>query len=191
MLNRRTTLLSLAALPLARPALAATLGDDGLYDSPLLSDTFLELGADLEEAAASGRNLLLMFEQRGCPYCRELHEVNLAIPEIAEFQSSHFLSLQLDLWGSRAVTDFDGQVYEERRLAANWVVNFTPTLVFFTPTRGASEVFRLPGYFKPFHYLTALEYVALGQYEDQPFQRYLQDKLADYEARGINPEVWQ
>jgi len=191
MLTRRSTLLSLAALPLAGPGLAATLGDDGLYDSPVISDTFLELGPDLEDAAANGKGLIVLFEQRGCPYCRELHEVNFAKPEIAEFQINNFTTLQLDMWGSRAVVDFDGAEIEERELATRWAVNFTPTLVFFTAESGPREVFRMPGHFKPFHYIAALEYVAFGHHKDQPFQRYLQDKLADYAARGVDPAVWE
>lgn len=191
MFNRRTTLLSLAALPLAGRAAAATLGDDGLYDSPLISDTFLELGADLDEAGAAAKGLIVIFEQRGCPYCRELHEVNFARPDIAEFQGNHFMTVQLDLWGSREVVDFDGEALEERALAIKWGVNFTPTLAFFTIETGAAEVFRMPGYFKPFHYISALEYVALGHHADQPFQRYLQDKLAALAAEGIDPAVWE
>jgi len=191
MLNRRTTLLSLAALSLAGRSIAASLGDDGLYDSDLLSDTFLELGPDLDEAGGAAKGLIVLFEQRGCPYCRELHEANFAREDIATFQGAHFMTVQLDLWGSRPVVDFDGEALEERELAVKWGVNFTPTLAFFTIESGAAEVFRMPGYFKPFHYLSALEYVALGHFADQPFQRYLQDKLADLAARGVDPAVWE
>ncbi|WP_146188847.1 thioredoxin family protein [Albidovulum aquaemixtae] len=171
-------------------------GDDGLHKQPFFLDSFLELGADLEDAAAEGKGLIALFEQRGCPYCRELHQVNFARTEITDFIQAHFLVVQLDLWGARAVLDFDGEEMEERQLAQKWFVNFTPTQVLFpAENAGASdlrqaEAFRLPGYFKPFHHLSGLEYVATGAYRDQPFQRYLQDKFAELEAQGIDPDVW-
>ena len=44
-------------------------GDDGLHKQPWFFDSFLEMGPDLEEAADSGKGLVVIFEQRGCPYC--------------------------------------------------------------------------------------------------------------------------
>lgn len=172
------------------------LGDDGLYDQPFLYDSFLELGADLQDAAAEGKGLIVLFEQRGCPYCRELHTVNFERSEITEFLKDNFLVVQLDMWGSRAVVDFDGEELEERELARKWYVNFTPTQVLFPAERAGSndphdaEAFRLPGYFKPFHHLSGLEYVASGAFQDQPFQRFLQDKFQVLEEQGIDPDVW-
>ncbi|MCO8145319.1 thioredoxin family protein [Rhodovulum tesquicola] len=194
--TRRDILAGGAALALAHPARALTQGDDGLYKQPWFLDSFLELGDDLAEAAAGGRGLMVLFEQAGCPYCRELHAVNFARPEIADFLTAHFDVVQLDLWGARGVLDFDGETLEERALAAKWAVNFTPTTVLFpaeaagSASRAEAEAFRLPGYLKPFHYLSALEYVATGEYRAQPFQRYLQDKFAALRERGIDPDVW-
>jgi thioredoxin-related protein len=73
--------------------------------------------------------------QRGCPYCRELHQVNLANPEISTYIQENFVALQHNLYGSREVTDFDDKKMEERRLAARWPINFTPTLCFFRDGR--------------------------------------------------------
>lgn len=172
------------------------LGDDGLHKQPFFHDSFLELGADLEEAAAQGKGLIVLFEQRGCPYCRELHAVNFARPEITGLIAEKFLVVQLDLWGARPVLDLDGEEREERDLAQKWAVNFTPTQVLF-PAEAAgatdartAEAFRMPGYFKPFHHLSGLEYVAAGAYRDQPFQRFLQDKFAALAAQGVDPDVW-
>ncbi|MCO5128410.1 MAG: thioredoxin family protein [Rhodobacteraceae bacterium] len=170
--------------------------DDGLYKQPFFLDSFLELGDDLQQAASEGKGLVVLFEQRGCPYCREMHLVNFARPEITDYLQAHFEVVQLDLWGSRAVLDLDGEELEERDLARKWYVNFTPTQVIFPADAAGSadartaEAFRLPGYFKPFHHLSALEYVAEGAWRDQPFQRYLQDKFAELQAQGVDPDVW-
>lgn len=172
------------------------LRDDGLHDQPFFLDSFLEMGPDLEDAAAQGRGLIVLFEQRGCPYCRELHAVNFERAEITDYLTAHFDVVQLDLWGSRAVVDFDGEELEERELARKWFVNFTPTQVIFPAANAGAadlrdaEAFRMPGYFKPFHHLSGLEYVATGEYLNQPFQRYLQDKFAALAEQGIDPDVW-
>ncbi|MGC9369576.1 MAG: thioredoxin family protein [Paracoccaceae bacterium] len=198
MLTRRALIGSAVAASLT-PRLArgeVRMGDDGLHKQDWFLDSFLELGDDLETAAADGRGLMLLFEQAGCPYCRELHRVNFARPEIVDYLTAHFDVVQLDLWGAREVLDFDGEALEERKLAAKWGVNFTPTTVLCAAENAGAadlagaEAFRLPGYLKPFHYLSSLEYVATGEYTRQPFQRYLQDKFAALREKGIDPDVW-
>ncbi|MDW4498438.1 thioredoxin family protein [Sulfitobacter sp. D35] len=184
------------AIAAGRAAAEVAIGDDGLYEQPFFLDSFLEMGPDLDDAAAEGKGLIVIFEQRGCPYCRELHEVNFARPELRKHIEEHFVVVQLDMWGSRGVTDFDGEELEERALARKWQVNFTPTqIVIPAANAGAgklrdAEAFRLPGYFKPFHHLSGLEYVTSGAWREQPFQRFLQDKFAELQAQGIDPDVW-
>lgn len=195
MIDRRSLMTGALAV-MALPAGAATMGDDGLHKQPWFHEGFLELGEDLAEAAGEGKGLMVLFEQRGCPYCRELHEVNFARDEITAYIAENFLVVQIDIWGAREVTDFDGEALEERALARKWRVNFTPTTVLFPASAAGAddaheaEAFRMPGYFKPFHYLSGLEYVGGGQWVDQPFQRYLQDRFAELEAQGIKPDVW-
>ena len=70
--------------------------DDGLYKQPFFLDSFLELGDDLQQAASEGKGLVVLFEQRGCPYCREMHLVNFARPEITDYLQAHFQVVQLD-----------------------------------------------------------------------------------------------
>ncbi len=194
MITRRLLLALFALLPLS--AVAQEIGDDGLHIQPWFYQGFLELGADLEDAAAEGKGLIVIFEQKGCPYCRELHEVNYAIPDIVEYQSEHFLTVQLNMWGDRVVTDFDGEELSEKQLAQKWGVNFTPTLSFFpaeaagATDREAAEAFRMPGYFKPFHYATGLEYLVSGGYLDTGFQRFARARFERMEAAGLNPSLW-
>lgn len=195
-MDRRFFLSTLAASPLVGVAQAATIGGDGLHKQDWFLDSFLEMPDDLAEAADNGKHLLILFEQQGCPYCRELHEVNFARTEITDYMKKHFLVIQLDMFGAREVLDFDGEALEERDIAGKWAVNFTPTtLIFAAENKGAktahdAEAFRLPGYLKPFHYLSSLEYVVTGTYKEKSFQRYLQDKFAELEAKGIKPDVW-
>ena len=199
MLTRRQFTLTAAAAfggAGAGAGFAAELGEDGLHKQPWFLDSFLELGDDLAQAADQGRHLMILYEQNGCPYCRELHEVNFARPALSDYIKAHYDVIQLDMFGAREVLDFDGQAHEERDLAAKWGVNFTPTTILMhnsnagAESLGAAQSFRMPGYLKPFHYLASLEFVAERKFEEQTFQRYLQDKFAALEAEGLDPDVW-
>jgi thioredoxin-related protein len=202
--NRREALgLAGAAALMAAPrrSMAETepvLGDDGLYVQPWFHQSFLDLREDLEAAQAAGKRLVVLWEQRGCPYCREMHRVDLAEPEIIGFIQAHYIALQLNLHGSREVTDFDGKAFEERRLAQRWKINFTPTLCFFPPTLAAAqgksgleaEAWRLQGYWKPFHFQGALTYVSEGAYESEPFQPWLAGYADRLRAQGKEVKLW-
>ena len=166
-----------------RPAAAEApvLNDDGLYEQPFFVQSFLDLAEDLELAADSGKRFAVMWELRGCPYCKETHLVNFADPEIRDFVSGNFDILQLNLVGSREVVDFDGEAMEERALARKWGVRFTPTTQFFPETLdqvagrkgNEAEVARMPGYFRPPHFLAMFRFVQEKAYETTGFNDYL------------------
>ncbi len=136
-------------------------------------DTFLRLPEDLAEARANGKRFAVVFDQRGCPYCVEMHTVHLVDPGIATYVRERFALVQLDLHGSREVQDFDGATMEERALARRWRVRFTPTIVFFpdmdelpkTPGHEL-EVARMHGLLKPDQFLGMFRYVAEKAYTD-------------------------
>jgi len=155
--------------------------DDGLIVQPWFLESFLILNEDLTEAAANAKRFAVFWELKGCPYCKETHRVNLAKPEILDFVKSNFTILQLNIIGSRMVTDFDGEELSEKELARKWQVKFTPTIQFFTDdpqsAKGKSgresEVARIPGYFKPEHFLAMFKYVEAKAYTKQKFHEYV------------------
>jgi hypothetical protein len=113
--------------PLVKPLL----GEDGLYHQSWFGLSFLDLAQEFREAKAAGKRFAVLFEQRGCPYCAKLHTEVLAQKYINDYVRENFAILQLDLWGSREVTDFDGAKMPEKALAARWGVIFTPTIIFY------------------------------------------------------------
>jgi len=160
---------------------AAILTDDGLYRQPWFLESLLELAEDLEAAADNGKRLAVMWELRGCPYCRDTHLVNFAKPEIEEFVKERFDVLQLNIIGAREVTDFDGEKLPEKRLAEKYGVRFTPTFQFF-PERPAGlaarkprerEVARAQGYLQPAHFLAMFKFVSERAYEKGSLADYL------------------
>lgn len=178
---------------------ALQVGDDGLHKQPWFHQSFLDLKEDLAEAEAAGKSLAVFFEQRGCPYCAEMHKTSLVDPEVAGYIKDNFLALQINLHGSREVTDFDGKKFEERRLAERWRVNFTPTIVFFPPkvadavgkTGRDAEVWRLQGYWKPFHTHSTFLYVKTEGYKQEPnFQRWLAEHAEKLRASGKDVKLW-
>jgi thioredoxin-related protein len=194
-----TGLAAAGALPFVggvNVARGVEVNDDGLHVQSWFHESFLDMREDLQEATAAGKRLAVIWEQRGCPYCKEMHTVNLARPEITDFIKQHFTVLQLNLWGARNVTDFTGEELGERDVARKWRVNFTPTIMFFDKEApdGKSgldlEVARMPGYFKPFHFISMFEYVQQEVYKEDNFQRFLQNKFQELQAKGINPDVW-
>jgi thioredoxin-related protein len=188
-ITRRTLIAgtgSLALMPLApRSGWAeAILTDDGLYKQPWFLESFLELGPDLEEASAKGKRFAVMWELKGCPYCKETHLVNFARPEIESFVKERFEILQLNIIGSREVTDFDGEKLPEKRLAEKYGIRFTPTFQFFPEeTAGLDakaprdrEVARAQGYLKPEDFLRLFAFVAEKAYERGSLRQYLRSQ---------------
>jgi thioredoxin-related protein len=174
-------------------------GEDGLHVQPWFHESFLDLAEDLQEAKAQRKRLVIMWEQRGCPYCKRTHEVNLRIPAVANYIKNNFVVVQLNLWGDREVTDFDGEVLTEKKLANKYAVMFTPTLQFFPESLeevagrpgGKAEVVRIPGYFKPFHFFFLFHYAFDKGYEEQPnFQRWLSAIGAELDEKGVKYDPW-
>lgn len=185
MLSRRSFVAGgtagLAMGGLTRADAAAVLTDDGLYTQPWFLQSFLELADDLQGATNSGKRFAIMWELRGCPYCKDTHLINFAKPEIESYIKDRFEILQLNIIGSREVTDFDGEKMSEKRFAAKYGVRYTPTFQFFPDsTAGLAakkpaerEVARWQGYMKPGSFQAMFKFVAERAYEKGSLQDFL------------------
>jgi len=170
----------------------------GSYTQPWFLESFLELADDLEEARSAGKRFAIMWDLEGCPYCRETHLVNFAIPEVQDYVEANFMIVQMDVRGSRDVVNFDGEAMSERELASLNHVRFTPTFQFFPETldelkgkRGKeTEVARIPGYLKPYHFLTYFQYIRENAYTKTNFHKYLKSRVAELTAKGQSIPKW-
>lgn len=113
------------------PRIEPLKGDDGIYHQTWFVQSFLDLREDYAEAEAKGKRFAVVFEQRGCIYCTKMHTEVLALKYVNDYVRENFHVLQLDMWGAREVTDFDGTKMPEKKLAERWGVMFTPTVVFY------------------------------------------------------------
>ena len=111
--------------------------EDGLHRQPWFIDSLLELADDLTAATANKKRFAILWELRGCPYCKKMHEINLANPAIANYIKERFDILQLNFIGSREVTDFDGEKLSEKAVRAKYGVRGTPTFQFFPENAAA------------------------------------------------------
>ncbi|MEK9755277.1 MAG: thioredoxin family protein [Rhodospirillaceae bacterium] len=170
----------------------------GSYTQKWFVESFLELGDDLKEAHAAGKRFAIVWELEGCPYCRETHLVNFAIPAVTDFIRPRFAIVQLDVRGSRRVKNFDGTEMSERELAALFQIRHTPTIQFFPETLAETkgkkgrdvEVGRIPGYLRPFHFLTFFQFVAEKAYALENFHKYLKARVAQLEGSGKGLPAW-
>jgi thioredoxin-related protein len=160
------------------------LSPEGLLTEPWFLESFLDLADDLSAAHKEGKRLAIMWELRGCPYCRETHLVNFAQPRIADYIKANFEVLQLNIIGDRKVKDFDGREISEKELARKYAIRFTPTFQFFPETPDGlndlapakREVARAPGYLRPDDFLAFFRFVREKAYEKGSFRDFLKSQ---------------
>lgn len=170
----------LTMLTFALPAAAqSVMGDDGLHKAPWMHDTFKDMREDLDEARSQGKRLMVIWEQRGCIYCRKFHEKVAPKERIRAMLTDDYFVVQMNLFGDVEVTDFDGETLSERDMAMKWGVMFTPTFMFF-PTEVAegvtapeAAVVNMPGAFGYYTTANLLRWVLdEGYLGDENFQKY-------------------
>lgn len=187
----RLSILAVFALWMAAfPASAATVGDDGLHKQPWFSLTFKDVREDLETAKADGKRLALIVEQRGCIYCRKLHEEVFSNPKIAAYIAEHFMVVQYNMYGDEPVIDLDGEELAEKNAVRRWGLLFTPTVLFLpeqapdSGTVGEVSVARMPGAFGKNTVRHMFEWVlAKGYAGEEPFQAYHARRLKEEQAQ--------
>lgn len=175
--TRRSFLAGVAALALMAPgrhAAGAELSEDGLYHEPWFLQSFLALKEDFEGAKANGKTFAVLWELKGCPLCKLMHTVNFAAPKIAAYARENFEILQLNVIGSRPVTDFDGTELPEKEMAARHKIEGTPTMQFFAEDAalGVREAARAK-YLEPAEFLGMLRFVREKGYERMSFDAWL------------------
>lgn len=186
MISRRNVIAGAGTLALlgGRLGAAPILTDDGLYKQSWFLESLLDLTDDLDAATKEGKRFVIMWELKGCPYCKETHFVNFGESRIADYVKSNFEVLQLNIIGARKVTDFDGEVLGEKALALKYGVRFTPTFQFFPedprklkPLPATKrEVARAPGYMRPDDFLAMFRYVREKAYESKSFLEFLKSQ---------------
>ncbi|WP_456373641.1 thioredoxin family protein [Thiolapillus sp.] len=198
----RISLLGILILSLAAwgKSLPAAQDDDPLVfdDIPLkemvqhpdwFKESFLDLQEDLTDAIQNGKKgIIVYFGQKRCPYCRQLMEINFKQRDIVKYTRDNFDVIAIDIWSPEEVTTPQGISMTERDYALKMGTNFTPSLVFYD--KEGKIALRLRGYYPPYQFRAALEYVAGEHYKREPFHVYLArgDSTLRFEAEDMVEE---
>lgn len=136
---------------------------------------------------AKGRYRLVMFEQKQCSTCDELHGDILKQPE-SQALLKRFDVAVLDMWSEDKMTRPDGQQVKIRDWAKQLNIQYAPSLVYFNDQ--GEEVFRSEAYLRSFHIQSIMDYVASSAYKQQPnLQRYIEDRAEKLRAQGIEVDL--
>lgn len=139
------------------------LGEDGLYKPNWMNETFLDLNEDLKDAIDQDKILFVVFEQRGCIYCKIMHKEVFSDPDIAPILKNKFYGIQINIRGDKSVTDLDGEVLPEKKASNKWGAVLTPTLFFVKNFDGdnlkEATAFEFPGAMKKDNFLKILDWV--------------------------------
>lgn len=156
-----------------------------LHDQPFFLKPPLDLNRSRQRPA---RPLAMLFEQKQCAACDELHLKGFADRAVRELVG-RFDVARVELFGSERLVTPDGRSLTAAEWGRELKVAYAPTLVFFDAA--GREVFRVEAYLKPFHIASSFDYVASGAYRTQPrFQRYIQGRAERIRAAGGKVEVW-
>lgn len=162
--------------------LEAGMVNPGYEEKPgWFKNSFLDIGEDVEEAAAAGKRVMLYFYQDGCPYCAKLLRDNFSQQSIVQKTRKYLDVIAVNMWGDREVTGLDGQQMTEKQFAAGLRVMFTPTILMLNEQ--GKVVLRINGYYHPVKFEAALDYV--GQHKEKTFSfADYYHKLAPVKATG-------
>ena len=193
-LTKRLVALCAMLLAAVAPLCLAVESEEDVYtfdDFPLenliqypdwFKQSFLELPDDLKDAVDQGKKgIIVYFGQKRCPYCKMLLEVNFGLNDIVTYTRRHFDVVPIDIWSPEEVTTVAGKVMTEKQFALQEKTNFTPSLIFYDEK--GQVALRLRGYYPPYKFRAALEYVADDHYKQESFPDYL--------ARGEENTVFE
>ncbi|MBS8259834.1 thioredoxin [Roseibium polysiphoniae] len=190
-LLRSLVLVGLLGVLSAPAALAAEMGEDGLHKQDWFTITFRDMAEDIETATDEGKRLAIIFEQRGCIYCRAMHEKILSDPEVSDYIKANFMVVQYNMFGDEEVIDLDGDTLTEKSAARKWGYVFTPTIVFLPEsvqegkTVAEAAVATMPGAFGKWTFLNMFRWVQEKGYAgDEHFQKYHARIINDLREEG-------
>lgn len=149
---------------------------------------FLQPPYDLRRKVGD-KPLLVLFEQKECSVCDEMHGEAFRRLETRKLLKSFDVAL-IDIWDKTPLITPTGNRLPAREWVQERKIQYAPSLVFFDA--GGKEVFRTEAYLRPFHLQSAMDYVASGAYRTQTeFQRFVQDRADHIREQGIEVDLWE
>ena len=138
---------------------------------------------NLQAALEKDKYLLVIFGQKQCATCDELH-LDILQREESKALLERLNVAVIDLWSDRKIVTPDGSEQKIADWAKKLDIKYAPSLVYFND-RG-EEVFRSDAYLRAFHVQSVMDYVTTAAYKEQPnFQRYIDARADHLREQGI------
>jgi len=136
--------------------------------------SFLDLPEELQAAEKEGKiGIIVYFGQENCAYCEALLNINFKTQkDIVAYTQRFFDVIPIAIWGNLEVTTVDNQKLTEKAFSDREKTNFTPSLIFYN-TKG-EEIFRMRGYYPPYRFRAALDYMVGEYYRQETFKHFLE-----------------
>jgi thioredoxin-related protein len=136
--------------------------------------SFLNLPEELQEAEKARKiGIIVYFGQDNCAYCDALLNVNFKTHrDIVAYTRKFFEVIPIHIWGQLDVITTDHQILTEKSFSDREKTNFTPSLIFYN-TKG-EEIFRMRGYYPPYRFRAALDYIVGEYYRQETFRQFLE-----------------
>ena len=136
---------------------------------------------------STNKHRLVMFEQKQCKDCDELHN-DILTQQATKDQLKKLDVAVLDMWSEEKVTTPDGRKINIKDWAKDLNIQYAPSLVYFN--KQGNEVFRSDAYLRSFHVQSVMDYVSSESYKSQPnFQRYIDKRAHDLREQGIEVDI--
>lgn len=156
--------------------------EEGMYTHSWFLNSFLELREDLNDSMVEDKALVVIWTQKGCIYCEKLQKLTISDPKVNAYMRAHFNVVQLNKYGGREVTDFDGETLPENVMARKFRVAYTPTIQFFVAEKPSNEgdpvdieALNIPGYLPPEQFYNLLEFVKERRFKKQSLISFLKE----------------
>jgi len=155
-----------------------------LHDEPFL----MRPPYDFARTRKGARPLAVLFEQKDCAACDELHGTGFREKQVSALVRKLDVA-RLELFGGSTLVTPAGRRSTEAEWARDLNVSYTPSIVFFDAQ--GREVFRIEAFVRPFHLASGFDYVVSGAYRKEPsFQRYIQARAEKIREAGGRIELW-
>jgi thioredoxin-related protein len=152
--------------------------------------SFLNLPEELKEAEKAGKiGIIVYFGQDNCAYCDALLNVNFKTQrDIVAYTRKFFDVIPIHIWGNLEVITVDGKKLTEKAFSDREKTNFTPSLIFYN-IKG-EEIFRMRGYYPPYRFRAALDYIVGEYYYQETFRNFLEraDVGMVFAEEGLNDD---
>ena len=145
----------------------------------------LKTAENLQQLA--DKPLAVLFEDKGCVLCNQIHDGHLKSPVINKILKQ-FTFVRLDALSQENIIDPEGNKTTPRDYAEKLGLTYRPGIVLFDKGK---EIIRIESMLYTYHFQEVLRYVGEGHYKKYPnsFYDYLNVKTAELLKSGENIDL--